>query len=233
MTNEEIRQKAESVVVDNRNILFMPRFVSICDEEITATFNAWLSNGVRGEEHAIKTLIHEIMDGRPLEYVRNYGIGKTFEHYGVESFFGLLSYNNLHNLLSSLHNIYSYNGTLEEAYRKKRKKNMCKYAHDVLSLVLGKDTGFTQPKATCTHYRLNLLLYHLQYHLQLWDYDAHKTLIPCNDHVFERAYELGVVPNKMKNNIRSAIELTKKAKEVFGEEYFYKMYEFLMYYGGE
>lgn len=233
MTNEEIRQKAESVVVVNWDALFMPRFVSICDEEITAIFNAWLSNGVRGEEHAIKTIIHKIMDGRPLEYVRNYGMGETFERYGVESFFGLLSYNNLHNLLSSLHNIYSYNGTLEEAYRKKRKKNMGKYAHDVLSLVLGKDTGFTQPKATCTHYRLNLLLYYLQYHLQLWDYDAHKTLIPCNDHVFERAYELGVVPNKMKNNIRSAIELTKKAKEVFGEEYFYKMYEFLMYYGGE
>lgn len=228
---QELIKRAWEVDSDSEMSLFISTFRDDDDATIVLILCAWMSNGLKGEEIAIERFIEQEMGEHPLEYVLNYHKSNKWANRGVESFYGALTYTNLHRLLVALSGIYTQLGGFGNAYiyHLSNKRSKVKYAHEVLSMMMGTCSGFPTRTSNCTFYRSNLVFYYL-YKNRLFDQDKSKMLLPCNDVVFARAKELGIISKDMKSNTKNVIELTNIARDWFGNEDFYKLYDLLMFY---
>lgn len=229
MTKEEIITCG--VDSDNEKSLFISTFTEKRNAEVVAVLGAWMDNGFKHEDVVFENFVLSEMIWT-LPYVLNYGKDGKWKEKGSASMIGILTYLNLHNLLTKLYETYIMNEDLEHAFYKyfqNYKRHKCKYAHDALSLIFSGNTGFPTIRNNGTFYRYNLLFYWLTYKLKIWKY-ASIGLLPCNDKIFENAYKYGVIPKRMKSTLTNTIKLTEIAKEMFGDNDFYKLYEFLNFY---
>jgi hypothetical protein len=229
MTKEEIITCG--VDSDNEKSLFISTFTEKRNAEVVAVLGAWMDNGFKYEDVVFENFVLSEMIWA-LPYVLNYGKDGKWKEKGSASMIGILTYSNLHNLLTKLYETYIMNEDLEHAFYKyfqNYKRHKCKYAHDALSLIFSGNTGFQTIRNNGTFYRYNLLFYWLTYKLKIWKY-ASIGLLPCNDKIFENAYKYGVIPKRMKSTLTNTIKLTEIAKEMFGDNDFYKLYEFLNFY---
>lgn len=229
MTKEEIITCG--VDSDNEKSLFISTFTEKRNAEVVAVLGAWMDNGFKYEDVVFENFVLSEMIW-VLPYVLNYGKDGKWKEKGSASMIGILTYSNLHNLLTKLYETYIMNEDLEHAFYKyfqNYKRHKCKYAHDALSFIFSGNTGFPTIRNNGTFYRYNLLFYWLTYKLKIWKYTS-IGLLPCNDKIFENAYKFGVIPKRMKSTLTNTIKLTEIAKEMFGDNDFYKLYEFLNFY---
>lgn len=204
-------------------IPFISSFGDIHDIECVSVFAAWLSNGHRNEFNALKSLICIKMRNRCYDYVMNeQNIADD-----NASLFRIFTNKHFHSLVHKLRLVLN-NGSLLDTYRTvmEDRKKRCRYAHEAFADMFGGGTLFDTRKTKSTFFRYNLIHYWLYYKLGAWQsFDTKTALLPCNDEVFENAYKFGVTKRKLNANLKSAVELTAKAKEMYGETHFYKMYE--------
>lgn len=202
----------------------MPLFLSCYkgkDFEIVATLCAWMSNGWDNENSLIQDFIITKMLPNPLDFIDNYKSEET-----QNTFFRLLTNKQLDMLLNRLNEIYKYHGSLEQCFINTLVKRKSRYNHEIFARMFLGGTGFQTPLSKCTFYRFNLLFYWLAYKYKIWQIQRYdKALLPCNDMTFRKAYDEGVTKMLLKSNLRSTKILTQKAKEIYGEHVFFKMYE--------
>lgn len=218
---------------DDEKSLFISTFGEKRDAEIVSVLSAWMDNGFKYENTILENFVLAEMI-YPLPYVLNYGGKSKWKDKGNASMIGILTYSNLNNLLIKLYETYTTSDDLESAFYKyfsNYKRHKCKYAHDALSLIFCGNTGFPTIRNNGTFYRYNLLFYWLTYKLKIWKH-SNIGLLPCNDKIFENAYKYGVIPKRMKSTLTNTIKLTEVAKEMFGDDDFYKLYEYLNFYKG-
>ena len=227
---QELIKRAWDVDSDSELSLFISSYKDPDDATIVAILCAWVSNGLEGEEIAVERFIQREMDDYPTTAIRTRYTQEKVANRGIESFWGTLTYEHLFNLLSEIASILDGGNSIYEYYEHATKRKRCKYAHDALAMILGHNNGFPTRKSNCSFYRYNLLFYWLTYKLHIWDVPTSKALLPCNDRIYENAYKLGITKYKKKNNLENAVELTAIAREWFGDEHFYKLYELLNFY---
>lgn len=207
--------------------LLISSFSDSRDAEIAAVLVAWLSNGTPDEECFIKTFMLNTIRA-PRDFVVRYKESKSYANYGNKPFFGLLTYANLHALFLRLSNLIEEHGDLRTAFIQRSAKMRYKYAHEVFADMFGEDCGLASRKSNGTFYRYNLLAYYLSYRPCVWGKGIIKNaLIPCDNRVMERARSNGVTRRRLHSNVLTPIMLTKIAKEKYGEDDFYKLYEAL------
>lgn len=221
---------------ETETTLFLSTFADENDATIATILCSWMTNGVNGEFYAIQRFIESEMCNAPTEYVLDYLRSNKWANRGIESFYGVLTYKNLHKLLVALGEIYSQWDTFADAYtyhtiesRIERKKY--KYAYEILATMLGKENGFPTRTSNCAFFRYNLVFYYLYHQLHLWK-GTSEFLLPCNDAILARAYDLGIVTSKMKTKMRSVRELSDVARDWFGDDDLFQMYDLLTFYNG-
>ncbi len=228
MTKRELSILANNVDTNDDNISFLSSFHNYLDVEVAAIIVAWMSNGVRGEQEAARKLIECTMNAEPSKFASSYI--NEFDQYGDSSFFGIITFSHLHNLIVKIRDVLNSNASIQTLFRMRqseKKKNRIKYAHDALASIFSGGTCLPTSKSTCAFYRYNLFLYWMAYKMNIWQsVDITNAIIPCRDDVFARAHKLGVTRHQLKTNLPSAIKLTKTAHSWFGND-FYKMYELL------
>ncbi len=236
MTKEKAIQIAHDIV--STDDVFTDVIGSVGDirgMEAAAVFGSLLSNDTRGEGYSFKTLIEDEMRNNPIEYISSYD--GLYEQFPSASYFRVITRSNIHVMILRSQSIWSVGSSLEYAFKAKlnSRRNKYMYAHEVLSSLFGKGTGFPSVRTNGTFYRFNLLMYWLTYKFKIWDFDSLQcsTLLPCSDAIFNRAYQLGIVKSPLKSSLRNAEDLTKKARMWFGEKEYYKMYELLKFYDGK
>lgn len=202
-------------------------FPSTCDKEIVAIMASWLYNGHASEEYTLESIV-DGMKPTPINYVLTHSNGLPYDD---GCFCGVLSNAHHANLINKIHDGILYHkdglhGCFINYMQGKRHK--CKYAHDAFALMLSGNTGFPTRLSRGTFFRFNYL-YYILYKLNIWSDDIamSKALLPCNDHVMQRALECGVIDKPMRSDLHGTILITKKAREMFGEKDFYILWEFL------
>ena len=231
MTRKELIRKADEVDSDG----FVERILDVYpltkNAELAAVLFAWISNGFNREYFVMTDCINNIIRGGICDFICGYDAHRTFAPNGIETFYGTLTYAQLDALCLSLSRIIKEWGSLCEAYQASYKEHKCKMPHEAFFYAIGGGCGFPKRSANCTFYRYNLLFYWLTYKMHIWeDVDISTALLPCNDKVLQSAYELGVVRNRMKANLSNVITLSDKARDWFGEDDFFKMYQLLNFY---
>ena len=227
---------SQNVETDDAKTLFVSTFVDKEDAEIVAILSAWLSNGMQGEEYALHTIVDEIMQGKPSEYVKNYAPYMNFgDVAGNQCFFRIFSYGNMDALIQAIKRVKQKYGSFQKAVELVlSKKKRFKYIHEAFAFLIGgNNTMFPTRKSNGTFYRYNLLYYLLAYKLRIWEsfkFDD-KALLPCNDKVFENALKKNITKRKWKSTLINVEALTSTAKSMFGDstdEYF-KLYDILFF----
>lgn len=194
------------------------------DFEIVATICAWMANGWKNECETIQNYILKTMLPTPSEFIDNYEFRETHG-----SFFRLLTNEQLNMLLNKLKLIYKHHGSLEQCFIDTLAKKKTKYNYEIFAKMLAHNTGFQSALSNCSFYRFNLLYYWLTYKFGVWQMQRHeKALLPCNDLIFKKAHEKGITKVLLKTNLPNTKILTQKAKEIYGEINFFKMYEDLI-----
>lgn len=200
------------------------------DMEIAAILCAWLSNGFSSETQAMFRLIYTVMEGNPYRYISE----KHFNAIGSNGDYvvcGMLTSKHMKALMNKIYECYDCMGSIHEAVSivfEERKKYEVKYGHEALAMILGGGTMFPTKKSNETFYRYNLISYLLSKSVPAWDLSiSSHFLLPCNDEIFKKAHDVGIVSHRMKTSLSNTISLTKKAKKIFGEEHFNMMYELL------
>lgn len=217
-----------SVGTDSEKTLFVSAFDSLYDMEVVALIVAWLSNGVANENIVTRNIVEKVMNNQPSLFVRN--IDETLRDGIIEDacVCGLMTTSHLCTLLEKIKAMKS----MQDEYlsHMERAKDKCKYSHDALAMMFSGGTGFPTRASSSTFYRFNLFFYWMAYKFRLWQVPTQQALLPCNDKILERAYNLGIVKTPVKSNIANTIALTKKARSYFGDNDFYKLYEILEFY---
>lgn len=210
---------------DDKTSLFLSSFMDKKDAEIVSLFSAWMTHGWKQEDDEIQDFVKSTFTPTPTLYIENYPRSSYYKN-GNFSFFKILTFPHLDMFLKKIHDIMDKYGDIENAFVKS-KKTRDVYAHDTLSRMLGGNTGFQSKKTSGTFFRYNLFLYWMTYKLKVWTTPIENTLLPCNDFIFQKAYELGITNKIYKSNLSKTVILTNKAKEIFGEKDFYKLYEII------
>lgn len=191
------------------------------DKEVMIILLSWLQNGTRHDNYAMHKICALVGDS-PYQHVLSSEYGDVPS---LHSFSASLTYGNLFEIMAHLRLCYE-NGGFETMFREFASRE--KFGHGVLAYLLSDGTKLPL-KSYGAFYRYNLMLYLLTYKFAIWRDDyAYKTLLPCNDRIFDRAASLGITPKRLNTSLNSAITLTNIARERFGED-FYKMYELLAY----
>lgn len=193
------------------------------DMEVSAVICGWLSNGSPLDACAMKDVLYNVMDGKPYLYVSSgtFGGDNRVMH-------GMLTERHFRTLMAKMHDCYDAFGTLGTAIRESLGKSRRMYVHTAIATILGGGTMLPTPAAMETFYRYNLMCYWLCHCSSVWgDIPLERAVLPCNDRIFRRAFDLGIVSHRMKSSLDNAVMLTKKARGVFGDAGFYKMYELL------
>lgn len=203
--------------------LFLSTFKDKKDFEVAATICAWMSNGWPHESVKIQEYIKKVMLPTPFEFVERY----EFNSEQQNTFFRMLTYKQLNTLLSRLKFIYKYHGSLEQGFIDTLAfERKTKYNHEIFAKMLSGNTGFQTAESNCSFYRYNILYYWLTYKFDIWENKRYgRTLLPCNDETFKNAYGNGLTKVLLKTNLPSAKILTIKAKDIYGKDDFFKMYE--------
>ena len=199
------------------------------DKEIVAIISSWLYNGYSIEEYTIEKTI-EMMQPSPVTFVLKPNKDVISADNGC--FCGRMSNMNFINLINKVRDCLLLHESLQvcfDSYMNNYKRHKCKFVHDAFALMLSGCTGLPTKESKSSFFRYNYL-YYLLYKLRIWDnLDISKALIPCNDEIMQRAYKLGIINDIKRSDLRGAIMLTNKAKEMFGEKDFYILYEFLKF----
>lgn len=205
---------------------FLSTFKDKKDFEIVATICAWMANGWANEEFVAQRYITKTMLPTPSEYILSYN-QRVQEIDAYTSFFRVLTNMNLIYLNSRLKSVYEYYGSLEKCfYGTLAHHRKSKYNYEIFADILSGCTGFQTDSSNCSFYRYNLLYYWLTYKHKIWNVYRHeKALLPCNDKIFRNAYKKGITRVLLKTNLPNTKILTKKAKEMYGNYEFFKMYE--------
>lgn len=204
-------------------LLYIETFSTIEDKEIVSVLCAWLCGGknANDEFYVIKELVECTMGGNPLEYVKCFDKEITKEE-DYRCLYGLLSIQDFYGLISTLKRVYHL-GTLEQAFIQQFKDV---YAHDTLARLLGGCSGFPTRQSSSVFFRYNLLFCWLTWELKIWrNADESCGLIPMDDFMFQRAKDYGYIDKRNNSNsLKDAIEITRKAKEKYGKN-FYILYD--------
>ena len=224
----------KSVCVDDEKLSFISTFENPLDAEIVAIITAWLSNGSYNELSTAQDIVAQLTP-TPYEFVKSSDALNVFEDVDI-SINATMTLSHLHWLISKLHeyvttrqrpikDIFPLSGALSSKKRHKR-------PHNYLCALLGGETGFQTKMGGGTFYRYYLLFYWLAYKTTIWQgVDTSMALLPCNSVVFSNAYKLGIFKKPVLFcNIDKAIQLTSIARNWFGDEHFYLMYEYLNSY---
>ena len=233
MNCKEIITASKMVNTDDEKSVFISSFSDKSDAEIVAVLTVWLTNGLQGEEYALHTLVDEIMQGKPSEYIDNY---LPFMNFGdvaaKQCFFRMFTYENLHNLMQSIKDVKVKYGSLQVAFDNtmSKKRNKCKHIHDAFAILFSGNTMFPTRNSNCTFYRYNLLYYLLTHKLGIWsDKYMSYAQIPCNDKIFNKAFEIGVIKKRSQSTLVNVLSLTNAAKIIFGDVEFLRLYDVLNY----
>lgn len=212
---------------DDKKSLLISSFQDKYSQEVVAILVAWLSNGLASEDYFAETFVRNTMR-IPREFLAKYKETNAYAQCGDKTFWGLLTYAHLHALLVRIIEIKERYGSLRRAFEVCVAQGKYKYAHEVFMDIFGEECGFPTKKGNGTFYRYNLLAYFLTYNPCVWDKDVIKNaLIPCDNNIIANANKMRITRRRLQANILAPIRLTKVAKERFGEEDFYKMYELL------
>ena len=115
MNTNDIIIASRNVDTDDELSLFSRSQKS--DAEIVAVLAAWLSNGLTGENYALRTIVDEIMQGKPSHYVENYVPYMNFGDVASnQCFFRMFSYGNLDALIQAIKRAKSQYGGIQEAF---------------------------------------------------------------------------------------------------------------------
>lgn len=226
---------SQNVETDDAKTLFVSTFADKDDAEIVAILAAWLSNGMQGEEYALHTIVDEIMQGKPSEYVKNYAPYMNFGDVAEnQCFFRIFSYGNLDALIQAIKRAKSQYGGIQEAFEAvMTKKKRIKHVHEAFAVLFGGGTMFPTRKSNSTFYRYNLLYYWLTFKLKIWTLCPFDdvALLPCNDKVFAEAFKRGLTKRKWKSTLVNVEALTNTARSIFGESFsdFFKLYDVLFF----
>lgn len=217
---------------NNKKLSFISSFNDICEMEIVAVLTSWMTNFHYDENYFIEKFVNEKMQPTPFKFILDYDQMKFQDN--NKCFFYTLTNHNLNELLQRIQIEILAHGSLKTAYIKNgltTRKFKHKYAHETLASMFGGDTGFQTRLAHCAFYRYNLLFYWLTRKLKIWnDVDTSNALIPCNDFVFRSALKHGIIKKPMKSTLSNAIELTQIAKDIYGNDNHYELYEKLISY---
>lgn len=221
-----ITHKMVEMSDDTKKLSFISSFSENIDKEIVSILMAWITHLRQEEFYVMRNFIQKTMMPNPLEYILDYNAIETSN----KCFFNTLTILNLNNLICRIQANVIAHGNIKNAYTASRKKRH-KYAHETLANIFGGGTGFQTSKTQSTYYRLNLLIYWLTKKLGVWnDINIGNSLLPCNDLVFLNAYKKGFIKKPMKSNLTNTIALTKIAKDIYGKDDFYTLYEKLKSY---
>ena len=202
------------------------------DKEIIVILMSWLDNWNDKDCIAKKTMLLNTIMPSPTLFVLNYAdkhsIFESESNY--HPFFRTLTLSNLHNLILKISDCLLTSGSVIRCCMKKkqiRNKRKYRYGHDLLASIFHEGTGFQSSISNCTFFRYNKIIYLLT-KFNVWDTHVFgKTLLPCNDKILNGVFKKGIVKKKMKATLQNAIELTKIAKKMYGDD-FYKLYEELI-----
>lgn len=219
--------------MDSR-VKFAESFEKNANIEIVAFISSWIDNGTIYDGSILDDLFCDTMQGQPYEFIIDY-VPRDGEKDDY-CFVGNLTYGNLNNLFSSLHEAYTVYGGLKfvyESYFSAKNKKIRKdhsFGHNALADFFGDGIGMPTNENTGTFFRYNQFLYWITYKLNVWKgTDVNRILLPCNDFVLERAYDKGYIRKRMESKLQSAILLTDIAKEKYGDG-FMKLYEEITHY---
>ena len=229
MGSNELIEKVHGIDLPYTRIeRFIKSFEKDYDAEIVALISSWLSNGYRNEEFVVEYIVSEIMGGHPCQYVLT---KKDYDTDNPISMCGMMTFGNFDMLMLKLKQTNLLMDGLQCSISKymNNGRHKCRYVHNALSLMLGGGTGFPTIQSNGTFFRFNHLAYTLSHRLHLWnDLDNERMLLPCNDHIFQKAYECGIIRRPMKSTLRNTIELTKIARGMLGNDFFL-LYDYLNY----
>lgn len=213
----------------NHAIQLISSFNDKRDVEVAAIVCAWLSNGHPTETQAMRNVLYGKMKGKPYEYVFN--VDNEIEHECNHIICGMLTSSHFNRLVTKIRKCYESMDSVKSALIEKMSESNAygiKYGHEALAMLFGGGTMLPTVSSVETFYRYNLMAYWLNYIYHIWDFPTWKHfLLPCNDMTFKMAHKTGIVSHRMKTSLANTISLTKKAKKVFGEKEYYKMYELL------
>ncbi|MBO7732729.1 MAG: hypothetical protein J6S67_09260 [Methanobrevibacter sp.] len=215
-------------------ILSLLALESLCDtdKEIIVVLSTWLDNWDDDMCISKKEMLINLFMPSPTMAILDYMENPCFEKsQKYMSFFRTLTFANLHNLILKIRDCLITSGSILGCCAKKRQikgRKKYKYGHDLLASIFAGETGFQSSLANCTFYRYNKIIYLLTYKYSIWDKKIiGKSIIPCNDHVFQNAFKHGITKKRMKVTLQNAIWLTNVARKKYGEE-IYKLYEELI-----
>lgn len=215
-------------------LLFISSFNNATDKEIVSILSAWLTFCDKKDLLQIKKTIMGTMKGNPSYFVKSYPICYIHDHSFLkrrnETLYKTLTWGNFHFLLIRLYELlFAKEGFENEFNRihgllKTKEKNV----YDIMATMFAGNTGFPTRNGMSFFYRYNLLYYWLSYKLGIWKSTPHvSNNLPCNDRIYEKALEMGIIKDNINSCAKKTMCLTKKAKEMFGEWDCYKLYEIL------
>ena len=233
MTKAEIIKAVDRLNgADMPCIPFISSFNDGGDTEVASVITAWLYNSDTPPLISAGYILHDVMGGSPMRFILNYDNISDITDFPYGSLAQNISWWNFHNLINILKKTYlcgnGLRNMLDNYMQSARHK--CKYVHDGFADIFGHNTFFPNRQNKGTFFRYNLLYYWLTRKLGVWD-DTYsdKALLPCNDTILARARKHRII--RRQSNFTPALAnvamLTDKAREVFGKQDYYKMYELL------
>lgn len=220
--------------VGDGNIMSLLTSMEMCDtdKEIVVVLLTWLENWDEKKDDEKKQALLKYIMPSPTLFVLNYSDKPCFERETkYESFYRVLTYANLHRLIMKIRECLLTSGSILGCCVKKRRirnKKKYKYGHDLLASILSGNTGFQTSLSNGTFFRYNKIIYIMTDVLKIWDKETiGYSLLPCNDKIFANAHKKHIVKKKMRTTLANAIELTKIAKRMYGDD-FYRLYKELL-----
>lgn len=229
MTHGEIIRLSDGVETESGQLSYIRSFSDDGDMEVAALLCAWDMNDGTGNIYPVQKLIEERMGNAPMSFVAEYTDDMHDDDADNSCFHRTLTYGNLHAMLQKMHAMIREHGSILGAVvdAAVRKRSRYTYTHEALCHVLSGGTGLPSGITNGTFFRYYLYVYWMVYKLGVWDSVPLQVLIPCDDQSFNRAFDLGLTKKHETSTLRNAVFLTKKAKKIFGDDDFYRLYEVL------
>lgn len=231
MTKENIIEMAYKVDSDDVYTSFISTFTDDYNMLIVSIITAWFLNSNKDVSQVIMNFVDKRMRPNPVSFILHYN--KEDSDYAIESVFENITEKNFHNLIRIIKSTTTLQNGIKNAYLNyyNSARHKCVYPHEAFAIIFGHNTNFPNTDCKGTFFRYNLLFYWFTYKFGIWnDVDTSRAILPCNDRIFENAKKYGVTKTKLKSTITGAVKLTNIARNWFGDNDFWKMYEFLNFY---